>query len=505
MSVLKKLIFNRMAMLGVAFVLQLLFLLAMLDFLSQYSQVFYFIGITISILAMLKIIYDDSNFAYKLVWIVSISILPIFGGIFYISFSGNQLSNKEKKRMNIIEERTKELLPINHDLTEDMAHSHDVQHINYLQNYGPYPGYTGNETLYFPTGESNYVDMLEELSKAEKFIFIEYFIIEEGQMWQGILDILIEKASKGVDVRVIYDDLGCSTKLPHKYHKWLRKKHIKCEKFNPLVPVISSKYNTRDHRKIMVIDGHTAYTGGINLADEYINKVERFGHWKDMGIKIKGTAVWSFTTMFLTLWDYLSKEITDVEKFRSDVTGKEKGIVIPYSDNPLDNESVGENVYLNLINKAKDYVYITTPYLVISSEMMTALCNAAKNGVDVRIITPHHPDKWYVHQVSRSYYDKLIRNGVGIYEYEPGFMHGKNFVVDDRYAVVGTINLDFRSLYLHFECGLWMMDTESVMDVKKDFDETLKKCIHIDAKMFREMNWFKKLIGIVLRLYAPLM
>lgn len=319
MKVLKKILFNRIVMLGIAFILQLLFLLAMLDFLRQYSQVFYFIGITISTLAILKIIYDDTNSAYKLVWIVSITLLPIFGGIFYISFSGNQLSKKEKKKMNSIEERTRKLLPVNEKILDASMQSVDAQHIRYLQNYGPYPAYKNTQTKYFPTGEDNYNDMLIALSQAKKYIFIEYFIIEEGEMWQGILDILLQKVDEGVDVRVIYDDLGCYVKLPHRYHKWLRNQGIKCEKFNPLVPIISSKYNTRDHRKIMVIDGQTAYTGGINLADEYINKVERFGHWKDMGIKITGEGVWSFTTMFLTLWDYLSDEMTDIERFKENV------------------------------------------------------------------------------------------------------------------------------------------------------------------------------------------
>jgi len=508
MKFIRKLFFNRMVILATAFISQLLFLLSMLWFLSDYSQLFYGINLLISTLAILKIVYDDINPAYKLAWVLPIALMPIFGGVFYITFSGNQLSKKEKRKMYVIEQETKKCLNIDSKNVEyaETIDPYGAQQMRYIEEYGPYPSYQNTETTYFPIGEENFADMIIELKKAKKFIFMEYFIVEQGYMWDSILDILKEKVKEGVDVRVIYDDLGCSLKLPHKYHKTIRSYGIKCEVFNPLIPIISSKYNTRDHRKILVIDGLIGFTGGINLADEYINKIERLGHWKDMGIKLRGEAVWSFTVMFLTLWDYLSGDDTDTISFKAkqpDISAQ--GFVLPYSDNPLDHEAVGENVYINMINKAKKYVYITTPYLIISSEMITALCNAAKSGVDVKIITPHIPDKWYVHMVSRSYYEILMKSGVEIHEYEPGFMHGKNFVVDDMYAVVGTINMDFRSLYLHFECGVWMMNTHSVMDVKNDYEKTLEKCIKISSDNFASISWFKILCALVLRLFAPLM
>lgn len=508
MKFLRKILFNRVAIIAFSIILQLLFLLAMLAYLRDYSQLFYGVGILISILATLWIVYNDSNPAYKIAWIIPISLMPIFGGLFYLSFGGNQLSKKEKARMKQIDEVTKEKLLKRPDIIEEIniTNIHAAQQARYIQEFGPYPIYKAQVTEYFKIGEDNFIRMKEELNKAEKFIFMEYFIIEEGVMWNEILNILIHKVNKGVDVRVIFDDLGCLLKLPEHYEKKLRQNGIKCCVFNPLIPIISSKYNTRDHRKITVIDGHTAFTGGINLADEYINEVKKFGHWKDMGLMVKGEVVWSFTVMFLSLWDYLTSTVSDYNQYTCTEEFKgEQGYVQPYSENPLDNEGVGENVYLNLINKAERYVYITTPYLIIDSEMVTALCNASKNGVDVKIITPGKPDKWYVHHVSRSYYEQLVKSGVTILEYTPGFMHGKNFVVDDQYAVVGTINMDFRSLYLHFECGVWMYQTPTVLEVKSDFVETEKVCRKIEEKDFNHIGVFRILIGLILRLFAPLM
>jgi len=347
------------------------------------------------------------------------------------------------------------------------------------------------------------------LKKAEKFIFLEYFIIEEGVMWNSILDILKQKAEEGVDVRVIYDDAGCIFKLPYGYNKKLESMGIKCRVFNPLVPLLSSRINNRDHRKIAIIDGHTGFTGGINLADEYINEYEKFGHWKDSAIMIKGEAVWSMTVMFLSMWNYLDGSNEDFNKFKPDIEPLEEsckdGYVQPFADNPLDDETVGEIVYLNLINKARRYVYITTPYLIIDNEIITALTSAAKGGVDVRIITPYCGDKWYVHEVTRSYYRTLIESGVKIYEYTPGFIHSKTFVVDDEYGVVGTINMDYRSLFLHFECGVWMYKCRTIRDIKKDFNDTLKMCREITIEELNEIKWYKTLERMILRIFAPLM
>lgn len=506
MRYIKKILFNKRMIIGIAVLLQLLFLMEMLVFLNDYSTVFYVLSISISIICLLVIVYDDFNPAFKIAWIIPIVLMPIFGGVFYLFFGGSQLTSKEKKRMIQIEEDTIKMLGKNDAILNTIEDVHVRRQAKYLQDYAPYPIYKNTTSKYFPIGEENFIALKAELSKAKKYIFMEYFIIEKGKMWDEILEILKEKVKNGVDVRLIYDDVGCMLKLPNNYHKTLRNYGIKCEIFNPLKPILSFRFNTRNHRKITVIDGHTAFTGGINLADEYINEVEVFGHWKDMGIMIKGDAVWNFTVMFLSLWKYVTKEEVDYKSFHaSKVINECNGYVLPYSDNPLDKESVGENVYINMINKAKEYIYITSPYLIIGSELITALTNAAKSGVDVRIITPHIPDKWYVHFVSRSYYNQLIKSGIKIYEYEPGFMHGKNFISDDELGIVGTINMDYRSLYHHFECAVWLYKTITIKDIKEDFLKTQEKCIEITEQKLKRIGIFKILLGLLLRVFAPLM
>lgn len=328
-------------------------------------------------------------------------------------------------------------------------------------------------------------------------------------MWDPILEILERKARAGLDVRVMYDDLGCMLTLPAHYKRVLEEKGIRCCVFNPFVPVLSSRLNNRDHRKICVIDGHTGFTGGINLADEYINAYKKHGHWKDSAVLLRGDAVWSLTLMFLSLWDYMCGTREDYALYHprrylpEPVPGD--GIVQPYTDSPLDDEAVGETVYLNLINKADRYVYITTPYLIISNEMITALTTAAKSGLDVRIITPHIADKWYVHAVTRAYYEVLIEAGVRIFEYTPGFIHAKTFTVDDEYGVVGTINLDFRSLYLHFECAAWMYRCSCIPVMREDFLRTQQVSQEVTLEECRGVNLVTRVVRSVLRVFAPLM
>lgn len=510
MKFYRKMLFNRVVLTGVSVLLQLLFLLNMHLFLADYYRWFYAISILLSVGCLLWIVYDEVNPAYKIAWIIPILLFPIFGGLLYVAFGGNPFTRKEKKKMKYIGDKTEKLLECDDLIINELSEENIVaaNQSRYIQNYAPYPVDNRTWTEYYPSGELKYQALLSALKKAEKFILMEYFIIEDGKLWSSILEVLKEKVDKGVEVKLIYDDFGCSMKLPQSYHKTLNKMGIKTRVFNPLVPVLSSKYNTRDHRKIAVIDGHTAFTGGMNLADEYINEVEVYGHWKDAGIQIKGPAVWNFTVMFLTLWEYLDSEVDYCNYWYEPEEGVNydfNGYVQPFSDNPLDGEPVGETVYLNLISKAKDYVYIMTPYLVIDFDMITALVNAAKSGVEVKIMTPHIPDKWYVQHLSRSYYLQLARAGVQILEYEPGFIHSKNFVVDDQYAVVGTINMDYRSLFLHYECGVWMYNSKSVLEVKKDFVETEKKCIKVCEDQLQKTGFLKGLLGMILRLFAPLM
>ena len=511
MQKLIRTLFSRVVLVGAAILIQVFALALVIWRFSNYFVYFYTICTLLSIVVVFCILNGKSNHAYKLAWIIPIMIFPIFGGLFYLMFGGNKSSKRNKRKMVEIANKMKGSLGQDLEILKQLEEENRsaANQTIYIEKYSACPVYTNTTTEYLKSGEEKFERMLEELKRAERYIFLEYFIIDEGIMWDTILEILKEKAMQGVDVRVIYDDVGCLFTLPLGYEKKLESMGIKCSVFNPFVPVLSIRLNNRDHRKIAVIDGHTAFTGGINLADEYINAFEKHGHWKDSAIVIHGDAVWSLTVMFLSMWSFLRRDEENYETFKlsSNNTGHftSYGYVQPFADSPLDDEAVGESVYLNLIGKAEDYVYINTPYLILDNEMSTTLCLAAKRGVDVRIVTPHIPDKWYVHAVSRSNYDVLVESGVRIYEYTPGFVHSKTFVVDDMFAVVGTINLDYRSLFLHFECGVWMYKTKSVLEVKEDYLHTLKICQNITLEDCRNVKWHRRLGRTILKIFAPLM
>ena len=348
--------------------------------------------------------------------------------------------------------------------------------------------------------------LLADLDKAEKFIFLEFFILRSGKMWDGVEAILRRKAAQGVDVRLIYDDFGSLLGLPSDFVIRMEKVHIRCIPFNPVVPLVSLVMNHRDHRKIVVIDGRIAYTGGVNLADEYINAEQRFGYWKDAALRIEGDAAWNFTVMFLNFWNAFRPSETDYSAFRPQHSAHpvQDGIVQPYADSPLDEEPVAETVYLNLLARAEQYVYIYTPYLAVGEEMLDALKNAAKRGVDVRLVLPGIPDKKLVFRLSRSYYLPLLQAGVRIYEYTPGFLHAKCWVSDDRAAVVGSINMDYRSLFLHFECGVLLQHNSQVAALRDDVRATLPQCREIHISDCRT-SIPGTLLDSVLRLLSPLM
>lgn len=508
---LLKNLFSRVVLFSVAILLQLVVLVVVIWKFSNYFALFYGLCALLSLVAVLLIINAKSNPAYKIAWIVPIMLFPIFGGLFYLMFGANKSSKKNKRKMEIIGYKTNEALEQDSQVTTDLELESRVaaNQTRYIREYSFCPVYDRTTSEYLTPGEVKFERMLEELQKAERYIFLEYFIIEEGIMWNAILKILQQKAQEGVDVRVIYDDMGCLLKLPPRYDRKLESMGIKCQIFNRFRPVLSLRHNNRDHRKIVVIDGHTAITGGINLADEYINAVNRYGHWKDASILIHGDAVWNLTVMFLSLWEWMSGHDEDYEQFKalpehtSQFTAD--GYVQPFTDSPFDDESVGVSVYLNMIAQAEHYIYINTPYLILDNELTTALCLAAKRGIDVRIVTPQTGDKWFVHAVTRSNYEVLAEAGVIIYEYSPGFIHSKTFVVDDQYAVVGTINLDYRSLYLHFECGVWLFKTQSVAEVKQDFLQTLTVCRLITWQDCLEVKWYRRITRALLRMFAPLM
>ena len=499
---------QRVVLTALLIVLQALLLFGIIWKLNNYFVYFYAASVLLSLLLTLRIINNKSNPAFKIAWLIPILLFPVLGGLVYLVFGSDRTGKYIRNKMGRIEKEMQDgISKANERSGIEKMPPDVVNQSHYISNSAHCPPYKNTTVEYLPMGEVKFERMVQELKKAKRYIFMEYFIIQEGTMWNTILDVLEEKAKEGVDVRVIYDDMGCILTLPTGYEKTLREKGIQCQIFNPFIPILSSHFNTRDHRKICVIDGNVGFTGGINLADEYINGYEKHGHWKDTAILLKGEAVFNLTTMFLSMWDYLiKKEGEDYAAYYPDSWDENaQGIVQPFADNPLDDEAVGETVYLNLINKAKRYVYITTPYLILSNEMVTAMNTAAKSGVDVRIITPHVPDKWYVHAVSRSYYEMLVEAGVKIYEYTPGFVHAKTFVVDDEYAVVGTINLDYRSLYLHFECAAWMYKASCVTDVRDDFLKTQQMSQEITLEECRNISIPRRLGRSVLRVLAPLM
>ena len=456
----------------------------------------------ISFLLTLTLIKDSKNYSYTLPWIIILLLFPIIGTILYIILGRNKRKSKVLKSIVKTDKESKKYLTQDENIKDLYK---DNSRIKYISDYAGFPVTTNNEVDYYPLGEEAFKVMLEELKKAEKFIFFEYFIVNHGEMWNSILEILEEKAKKGVDVRVMYDDLGCLSTLKSSYPQELKKKGIKCIAFNKLKPFAGVIMNNRDHRKILVIDGKVAFSGGINIADEYINKIVKYGHWKDNAIRIKGDAVWNYTVMFLSIWNSFRHEDGDYTKFKYKFDNNiNNGFVIPYGETPLDEEVTGEDIYLNIINQANKYVYIFTPYLIIDTDMINALNLAAKRGVDVRIVIPGIPDKKVVYTLSESYVEPLIKGGVKVYKYTPGFVHSKVFVADDNIATVGTINMDYRSLYLHFECGCYFENVDVIKDIKKDLTQTIEKSHQITEKEAIP-NLLKATWQALLRLVAPLM
>ncbi len=508
-----KFIFSRKFIIILLLVIQILLIISLIKTVKEQFAVVYAIMTIIGAITVIFIINNNkSSPEYKIAWVIPILIAPVFAGLAYIHFNTHIEIRLLKKILSQRQKIAEKHLSQNENALQRLEkHSPESARLaKYMHKYCNAPVYRNTQTRYFSTGEEKFEVLKEELRKAEHFIFMEYFIIDEGKMWSEILEILIEKAENGIDVRLIYDGMGSQLILPDLYNKKLCNVGIKCMVFNPFRPFLSSVQNNRDHRKIVVIDGHTAFTGGVNIADEYINHIERFGYWKDTAIMLKGEAVWTFTLLFLEMWETgINEKEEDYTKFSPhaycDEIFSSDGYIMPYGDSPLDDERAGETVYLNIINNAKDYLYICTPYLIPDHEMLHALKLSAKSGVDVKIVTPGIPDKWYTHAIARSYYKELIDAGVEIYEYSEGFIHAKNFVSDDEKAVIGTINIDYRSFYLHFECAVYMYANSSITDIKADFLQTIEKCRKIDMEFCDRIPARKKLLAGILRMFSPLL
>ena len=510
---LLKLLFNRIFYVVFAMLIQLGWIFVMVLKIAAFSRyVDIFIGI-VGVLIVLWIVNKEINPSYKLAWTMLILSLPILGVTLYFLFGKSRIASIMDHQFVKRIEESSELMQDDPETVSGLWERDPsvAMQSHYISSASHFPVHQNTSAEYFQVGDDMFPVLVKELKQAKKYIFIEYFIINDGVMWQTILDILEQKAAEGVDVRLIYDGFGCLTTLPHKYYEELRKKGITCQVFNPFRPILNIIQNNRDHRKLCIIDGWVGFTGGINLSDEYINQKERFGHWKDTAIMLKGEAVWNMTVMFLHMWAVIGRteEKIDYEVYLPHKNHQEQfmgnGFVQPFCDTPLDEEIVGENVYLNIINKARRYVYICTPYLIIDNEMMTALCLAAKNGVDVRIMTPGTPDKKLVFLLTQSYYRQLLENGVKIYEYQPGFLHAKTFVCDDEIAVVGTINLDYRSLYLHFEDGVWIYGNDVIWSMKEDFVQTLEDCHTVPLEFCKNRKIPVRIMQNVLRAFAPML
>ncbi len=502
-------LFSRTVIVLLAIFIQLLLYFYITD---RLMESYLYISLTfriLSVLAVIVVINRKMSASYKVPWIIVLMLLPMVGVVLYSFFGYPRLRRKYRKELEAMYSDSEKYCKQSDDVTEALKRDSEdaAGQANYLYSTGKMPVHKGSEMEYFSSGEEAFAAMKKRLVCAKKYIFLEYFIIEEGKMWNEILDILEEKVREGVEVKVMYDDFGCSGKLKFNYYKTLRKKGIDCIKFNPLTPVITVFHNNRDHRKIMIIDGIEAFVGGFNLSDEYINETAPFGYWKDTGVYIRGEAVRNLVVMFLRQFAGQSRIKPDFDKYlKAEYAIEGTGYVLPFGDgpSPLYTDYIGEETYLNIINQAKRYVYITTPYLIVDYHFIKALKIAAKRGVDVRIITPGIPDKKLVNILTKSSYEELVKGGVKIYEFEPGFIHAKSFVCDDEIGVVGSINLDYRSFVHHFECGVWLYKTTAVSQMKDDFDKTLEECKFIDGKLSK-LKWYQKIVASVLMVFAPLM
>ena len=504
-------VFSRFGIVLVLLALQILVLLGLFLKFSQLAPHYYIISAVFYIFMIIVIVNSDHDASSKITWLTIMAFLPIFGALLYIYTTVDIGHRVLKKKVTHILKNTKNKITQDKsviDKAEEICP--DVADLNYyLNKSGRFPLYENTDVTYYPIGEKMFQSMLVELDKAKDFIFMEYFIVDDGYMWDNILEVLIKKANEGVDVRIMYDGTCEFALLPRTYPSSLEKLGIHCKVFSPVSPFISTHYNYRDHRKIMVIDGKTAYNGGINMADEYINYTHKYGHFKDVGVMLKGDAVDSFTLMFLQMWS-VNERHCDFSKYLnvgdSPSAGGyfSNGFVMPFGDCPLDEYDVGKSVYMDILNRAKDYVYIMTPYMIMDGELENSLTFSAERGVDVRIILPHISDSFVAQALAKTHYKKLLDAGVKVYEYTPGFVHAKVFVSDDVKSVVGSINMDYRSLYHHFECATYMYGTRCIDDIKSDYKDTLAKCQQVTYESIKNDKWYIKLIGKVLKFVAPL-
>lgn len=502
-------IFSRFGLILLLLIIQILILLSIFQWFEEFLP--HVLGGTVlfTFLMVVGLLNSKINPTAKITWLIAIMLLPVFG-VLLLLYTQSDIGHRAlKKRINEILTNTKENIPQSKEVLKELsAQNRGVAALaHYMHRSGCHPVFTNTSVTYFPLGEDKFEEMLRQLACAKQFIFMEYFIVDEGLMWGRILEILAKKAAEGVEVRLMYDGACEFALLPHDYPKRLKALEIRCKVFAPVTPFVSTHYNYRDHRKILVIDGHTAFNGGVNLADEYINEKVKFGHWKDTAVMLKGEAVKSFTLMFLQMWgiDERENDFTRYLSYPAFPDSKADGYVIPYGDCPLDDDKLGERVYMDILNRSLEYVHIMTPYLILDGEMETALKFAAERGVEVVLLLPGIPDKAIPYALAKTHYASLLESGVKIYEYTPGFVHAKVFISDWKEAVVGTINLDYRSLYHHFERATYLYKTECISHMEADFQATLSKCRQVTKETVRKEKLRVKLTGCLMKAVAPLM
>ena len=500
-------IFSRTVIIMLLLLMNFFLLFSLLFELFEGVTLFFGGMVAVTGVMLIIILNTDDDPAFKLSWCIVVAVLPLLGIVLYTVVRLDFGSRVHKKMLEKSVESSLPYIPDSSGVLQTIEQQDPgtAGIVRYLQQHGHAPTYANTEVLYFPLGEDKFEEMLRQMEKAERFIFLEYFIIVPGQMWGQILEVLSRKAKEGVEVRVLYDGMNAVTNLPYNYPKQLEKLGIKCKMFSPVRPFVSTHYNNRDHRKILVIDGHTAFTGGINLQDRYINQEEVYGHWKDTAVMVQGEAARGFTLMFLQMWNANEWEQIYEPYLQPQPQISAPGYVIPYGEDPTRQERIAKNVYLSILNQAKKYVYIMTPYLILDSEMSGALQYAAKRGVDVRIVLPHIPDKRTAFALAKSHYRELIGAGVKIYEYTPGFVHAKVFLSDDTCGVVGSINLDYRSLYLHYECAAYLYQVSTLPDIKADFVDTMAKSEEITAADVKKQSLLTRIAAALLKVAAPLM
>lgn len=497
--------------LAAALLFQLLILLLLLTYFSHEFLPVYYLMLILSVVVSISVINRDSDSSSKLLWVFVIMALPFFGGMLYLLFGRTKIPKAlmvqdRQAYADYVAYAEQNLQTLGEsDISDPVLR----RMTDMAWNNGFFPVYTNSKTRYYPTGEQQFAGFMDAIRNARRYIFIETYIIDEGSVLNELLDLLEEKANEGVDVRLIYDDFGCLVNLPEDFSDRLMARGIQAHPFNPIHPQLAIQMNNRDHRKIIIVDGKVAFTGGSNIADEYVNRIERFGYWKDMGVRVEGPAVEPFVIAFLQMWNYSAAVNTPYERYVLDESEfpqrPDQGYVIPFFDSPTDDKTVGRKFHLNLINSANEYCWITTPYLILDSDMVSMLELAVQNGVDVRIVVPGIPDKKIVYEVTKANTDLLVRKGIKVYEYTPGFIHGKVTLVDGRHALAGTVNMDFRSYYTNYECGMWMYDPACIKQIHDDFEQIFEQSKLVTLESLEQTNWLVRQYRLVLKIFSPML